>query len=106
MATQAERLAVVETKVDNIEEKVVELKVDVKDLHDCLDRTRDGIMDQLKAMHQASCDQHNELAGKIGDLEKQKTKVMTYGMLGLAFAAGAGWIGHLDIKTLLKFVGL
>jgi len=47
MATTAERLGVVETKVHNLDEKLDDLKVDVKDVHDCLDRTRDSLTGQL-----------------------------------------------------------
>jgi hypothetical protein len=43
MATTIERLGVVETKVENLNEKLDDLKVDVKEMHDCLDKTRDGL---------------------------------------------------------------
>jgi hypothetical protein len=91
LATVPERVSVLETKVDNIEEKLDDIKVDVKDMHDCLDRTRDGIMTQLEAMHKSSCDQHNELASKIKDLEGFKTKwvYMTAGAIAtIGFLSG------------------
>ena len=106
LATVPERVSVLETKVDNIEEKLDDIKVDVKDMHDCLDRTRNGIMEQLAVMNKNSCDQHSELAGKINDLEKIKNKYTMYGMLLLAFVAGTGWAGHLNLPILLKFLGL
>jgi len=124
MATQAERLAVVETKVQNIEDKVDDLKVDVRDLHDCLDRTRDEIDKKLDAMLGEYRDnrdryydkaeeiakmnqgQHAAIAEKISNLEKSKLRFQTYGMLVFAFLAGAGWLGHVDAKVLLRFVGL
>jgi len=106
MATTAERLGVVETKVENLDEKLDDIKIDVKDMHDCLDKTRDSIMLELKMMNQASCNQHNELAGKIASLEKSKDKIMMYAVIFLAFAAGAGWIGNTNLATLLKFIGL
>ena len=40
MATTTERLGIVETKVENLGEKLDDIKVDVKEMHDCLDRTR------------------------------------------------------------------
>jgi len=43
MATTAERLGIVETKVQNLDEKIDHLKTDVKDVHDCLDRTGDEL---------------------------------------------------------------
>jgi len=94
LATVPERVSVLETKVDNIEEKIDNLKTDVKDMHDCLDRTRDSIMDQLAVMHQTNVDQHSDMAGKIKDLEQFKTKwvYLTAGAL-----AAAGWItGHAE----------
>jgi hypothetical protein len=51
LATLPERVSVVETKVDNIEEKLGELKEDVKDLHVCLDRTGESLHTALKEMH-------------------------------------------------------
>jgi len=106
LATVPERVSVLETKVDNIEEKLVDLKGDVKDMHDCLDRTREGIMEQLETMNKTSCEQHAELAGKISNLEKVKSKWTMYAMVGLAFAAGSGWVNAVNFPHLLKFLGL
>jgi len=106
LATVPERVSVLETKVDNIEEKLDDIKIDVKDMHDCLDRTRDGIMDQLTIMNKNSCDQHTELAGKITELEKIKSKWTMYSMVGLAFAAGSGWVNAVNFPHILKFLGL
>lgn len=124
LATLPERVSIVETKVDNLDDKMVELKADVKDMHDCLDRTRDQLdakleymldeyrdsrgkfYDHANKLHAEGTAQHNQLAGKLDALEKEKHKFTLYVMMGLAFAAGAGWIGHIDVKTLLKFLGL
>ncbi len=105
MATVVERVGVLETKVQHIDEKIDDLKVGVKDMHDCLDRTRDTLTDTLASMRNEATSQHNELAGKIKDLEKQKQKLMTYGMIGMAFVAGLGWTGQLNIQTIFKFFG-
>ena len=117
MATTVERLGIVETKVENLNEKLDELKTDVKEMHDCLDQTRDSLIDKLDQMYSASCTQHAELAhklsnthseldGKIGDLEKLKNKWTLYIMILLAFGAGTGWAGHLNMPVILKFLGL
>jgi hypothetical protein len=106
MATTVERLGVVETKVENLNEKLDDIKVDVKEMHDCLDKTRDGVMSKLDEMYGASCEQHSQLAGKIAELEKIKTRYTTYAVMGMAFVAGAGWIGNPSASTLLKFLGL
>ena len=91
MPTVAERISVVEVQVTNLDEKLDEIKVDVKEMHDCLDRTGSELKSTLKEMHDESCRQHNELAGKIGELEKFKTK-WTYMIAGaiavLGFASG------------------
>jgi len=100
LATVPERVSVLETKVDNIEEKIDDLKVNVKDMHDCLDRTRDSIMDQLAVMHTANIDQHADMAGKIKDLEQFKTKWV---YLSAGALAALGWIsGHAE--TILSLV--
>ena len=106
LAALPERVAVVEIKVINIEEKIDDLKVDLKDMHDCLDNTRDLLADKLKEMSEASNSQHAELAGKISDLEKVKSKFTMYAMVGLAFAAGTGWINSINFPHVLKFLGL
>jgi len=89
LATVPERVSVLETKVDNIEEKIDNLKTDVKDMHDCLDRTRDSIMDQLAVMHTANIDQHSDMAGKIKDLEQFKTKWV---YISAGAIAALGWV--------------
>jgi len=94
MATTVERLGIVETKVENFNEKMDDLKVDVKDMHDCLDKTRDSLVEKLNEMYTASCDQHEELAKKIGNLEQTKQK-MTWMIAGAAAFAGI-LSGHLD----------
>jgi chaperonin cofactor prefoldin len=124
LATLPERVSVLETKVENINEKLVDLKVDVKDMHDCLDNTRDTVLAQLDKMtgeyrtnaekyyehanhlNELQTAQHNELAGKISELEKVKSKWTMYAMVGLAFAAGTGWINAVNFPHILKFLGL
>ena len=94
MATTTERLGIVETKVENLGEKLDEIKVDVKDLHDCLDRTRDGLQEKLNQMYEASCSQHAEMAKKISNLEKIREKTMWMVAGGIAMAGI--FSGHLD----------
>ena len=124
LASLPERVSVLETKVDNIDEKCNDLKTDVKDLHDCLDRTRDLLdakMDEMLGEYRVNRDkfyehadklnreqsaQHAELAGKISELEKVKSKWTMYAMVGLAFAAGTGWLNSVNFPHILKFLGL
>jgi flagellar capping protein FliD len=100
MATTTERLGIVETKVQNLDGKIDELKTDVKEMHDCLDKTRDSLTDKLNTMYDASCSQHKSLAEEINALKSQRDK-------WLWTAAGAiavmGWVsGH--AATLIKFI--
>jgi chromosome segregation ATPase len=124
IAMLPERVGIVETKVESIKEQIIDLKSDVKDMHDCLDNTRDVVMAQLDKMtdeyrtnaekyyehanhlNELQTAQHNELAGKIGELEKVKSKYTMYAMVGLAFAAGTGWINAVNFPHILKFLGL
>ena len=99
MPTVAERVSVVEVQITNLDEKLDEIKVDVKEMHDCLDRTGDELKLTLKEMHNESCRQHNELAGKIGELEKFKAK-WTYMIAGAIAVVGFA-SGHVSAITKL-----
>ncbi len=100
MATAVERIGIVETKVENLNEKLDELKVDVKDMHDCLDKTRDMLAEQLKAMSDASELQHAEIAKKISAMEKLKDR-WTFTVAGVLVAVG--WISSHG-TDILKFL--
>ena len=89
MATSVERLGIVETKVENLNEKLDELKIDVKEMHDCLDQTRDQLARQLKEMSDESNKQHEEIAKKISTIEKLKDR-WTFTVAGVFVAVG--WI--------------
>ena len=101
MATTAERLGIVETKVGNLNEKLDELKVEVKDMHDCLDQTRDSLTEKLDTMYTASCAQHKALADELGQLKKDKDRLVWLVGGGIAFL---GWLsGHTDkLADLIK----
>jgi len=74
MANTAERLGIVETKVQNLDEKLDDLKVDVKEMHDCLDKTRDGLTSKLDEIYNASTTQHSSLAKEISALKSQRDR--------------------------------
>jgi uncharacterized protein with PhoU and TrkA domain len=94
MATVAERVSVLETKVDNFNEKLDDLKVEVKESHT-------DIKEQLKVMYDASCEQHSQLAGKISELEKFKNKWMYLILGGIAVLGFVS--GHFDkVEKFLK----
>jgi uncharacterized coiled-coil DUF342 family protein len=119
-----ERVGIVETKVESIKEQISDLKADVKDMHDCLDNTRDLLADKLEKMqeeyransgkyfehadklHAEDQEAHSKLAGRIGEIEKLKNKYTMYAMVALAFAAGTGWLNATSFPHVLKFLGL
>ena len=119
LAVLPERVSVLETQVDNINEKLTDLKSDVKDLHDCLDNTRDLIDKKLDEMmieyrenrnryYQVLEDNktdadlaHAALADKISNLEKLKLRA-TIGMVAvIAFISGTG---YLTLEQIAKVV--
>ena len=124
LAVLPERVSVLETQVENIHEKLVDLKVDVKDMHDCLDLTRDAVMAELSKMqdeyrsnsvkyfehaeklHAADGVIHDKMDARLDALEKVKSKITMYMMVVLAFAAGTGWLNSVQFPHLLKFLGL
>jgi predicted RNase H-like nuclease (RuvC/YqgF family) len=119
-----ERVGIVETKVESIKEQISDLKADVKEMHDCLDNTRDLLADKLEKMqeeyransgkyfehadklHAEDQEAHSKLAGRIGEIEKLKNKYTMYAMVALAFAAGTGWLNATSFPHVLKFLGL
>jgi len=131
LATMPERVAVVETKVDamivcieSIKDSQKDIRADVKDMHDCLDNTRELLADKLEKMqeeyrvnstkffehaeklHAEDIATDEKLADKIAELEKVKSKFTMYAMAALAFAAGTGWLNSVQFPHLLKFLGL
>lgn len=69
MSEPIERIAIVETKVSNLEDKIDTLKQEVKD-----DNTE--IKGQLQKMYDASCSQHAELGRQLRSLENKSYYVM------------------------------
>jgi hypothetical protein len=97
MATTVERIGVVETKVENLNEKLDELKIDVKDMHDCLDKTRDGLLEKLDEMYDASCSQHSQLAKELSSLKSERDRWV---WLGAGALAALGWAsGHTEFLS-------
>ena len=124
LAVLPERVSVLETQVENISEKLIDLKSDVKDMHDCLDQTRELLADKLEKMqeeyrvnsikyfehseklHAADGVVHDKMDNRLSDLEKTKNKYTMYVMVALAFTAGTGWLNAVSFPHILKFLGL
>ena len=124
LALLPERVSVLETQVENINEKLIDLKADVKEMHDCLDQTRDLLADKLEKMqeeyransgkyfehadklHAEDVITHEKMGSRISELEKVKNKYTMYAMAALAFAAGTGWLNSVSFPHILKFLGM
>ena len=120
LAALPERVSVLETKVetgfqqlyqlrDDVKDQITDLKSDVKEMHDCLDQTRDLLAGKLEKMqeeyrnnsskyfehadklHAEDQASHDALDKKIKELEQFKTKwiYMTAGGIAvLGFMSG------------------
>jgi len=131
MAALPERVAVVETKInamivciESIKDSQKDIRSDVKDVHDCLDKTREMLAEQLEKMqeeyranstkyfehaeklHAADGVIHDAMDERLDKLEKLKSKWTMYIMAALAFAAGTGWLNAVQFPHILKFLGL
>jgi len=76
MATTAERIGIVETKVVNLDEKLDNLKTDVKEIRSDLSKAHDGLQGQLGKMYEASCEQHANLAKEINNIKSERDKLV------------------------------
>jgi septal ring factor EnvC (AmiA/AmiB activator) len=95
MASAAERISVVETKVEGLTEKIDDLKTSVKEINTNMTEHNEQLQAQLKTMYDASCEQHAELAKKIGAIEQFKNKWI-YLIVGGSIVGG--WlISHIDL---------
>ena len=112
LATMPERVAVVETKVDSMIVCIDEIKSNVKDMHDCLDNTRDMLAAKLEKMqdeyrvnstkffehtdklHEEDVATDKKLAAKIEDLEKVKSKYTMYAMVAFHRLVILRWTLH------------
>ena len=87
MATTSERLGIVETQVKNLDEKIDDLKTDVKE-------SSSDLKGQLVKMYDASCTQHAALSTEINALKSQRDKWVWVGATALAIL---GWlVGNSD----------
>jgi chromosome segregation ATPase len=94
LSTLPERVSVLETKLENVDYKLDDIKGDVKEMSINLTET-------LTKMQEASTKQHGELAGKIKELEQFKNKWVYLFLGGLAVL---GWVsGH--IETITRILG-
>ena len=88
-------IAVLQVQVKNIEDKIVEVRQDLKAIHECLDNNAEETRKMLKSMREQDVKEHTELAGKISVLEKWRWMMMGAGVV-------VGALGFNTVSALLK----
>lgn len=88
-------VAVLQVQVKNIDDKVCELKEDVKGLSDAIEKHAEDTQQTLKNMQEISSSAHRAMDDKISTLEKWR-----WMMMGAGIVLGA--MGHNVFGSLLK----
>lgn len=88
-------IAVLQIQVKTLEEKIGELKVDLKALYDVIEANADETRRMLKSMREQDVKEHSELAGKISVLEKWRWMMMGAGII-------IGSLGFPTLSAILK----
>jgi uncharacterized membrane protein len=88
-------IAVLQIQVKNLEEKIGELKLDLKALHDAIESNAEETRKMLKSMREQDVKEHGELASKISVLEKWRWMMMGAGII-------IGSMGFPAVSALLK----
>ena len=88
-------IAILQFQVKSLEEKIGELKVDLKALHEAIESNAEETRNMLKAMREQDVKEHGELANKISALEKWRWMLMGAGVV-------IGSLGFPTVSSLLK----
>ena len=88
-------IAVLQVQVKNIEDKIGEIRQDLKSIREALDENAEETRQMLKTMREQDVKEHSELAGKISVLEKWRWMMMGAGVI-------VGSLGFNTVSSLLK----
>lgn len=88
-------VAILQLKVETIEEKISDLKVDIKEVRDSMDKNSENQIKMIKEMQTTSENAHHSLSNKISNLEKWR-----WMMMGAGIALGA--LGYNTIGKILQ----
>lgn len=89
-------VAILQVQYNNLNEKVDEVKISLKELHDHIDTKIDGVTTSIKEFKQANDKQHSEVSKRIGALEKWRWII----------TGGAAAAGALGFQVIAKIFGL
>ncbi len=94
---QAEtEIAVLQVQFKNLDEKVDELKTDMKDMRDDMQKQTESTHSLLKGFQDANVSAHKDMASKISALEKWRWMLMGAGVV----------IGALGWPAIAKLLGM
>jgi len=94
---QAEtEIAVLQVQFKNLDEKVDELKTDMKDMRDDMQKQTESTQSLLKGFQDANVAAHKDMASKISALEKWRWMLMGAGVV----------IGALGWPAIAKLLGM
>jgi chromosome segregation ATPase len=89
-------IAVLQVQYKNLDEKVDEVKAELKDIRDDMSRNNDATHSLIKEFQQSNVEAHNKMASKISALEKWRWMLMGAGVV----------IGALGYPAIGKLLGL
>ena len=87
-------IAVLQVQVNNIETKINELKTDLKEVHECLDKNAEETHKLIKELQETNDASHKALTDKVGALEKWRWMMMGAGVV----------IGSMGFDTVAKLL--
>lgn len=82
--TPETEIAVLQVQVKNLDEKVDDLKDELKEIHSCIEKNNESTMIMLKEFRDSNAESHDALAEKVSSLEKWRWMIM-----GAALVLGA-----------------
>jgi len=87
-------IAVLQVQVNNIETKINELKDDLREVHECLDKNAEETHKLIKELQETNDASHKALTDKVSSLEKWRWMMMGAGVV----------IGSMGFDTVAKLL--
>ena len=88
-------IAVLQVQINNIETKINDLKADLKEVHECLDKNSEETHQLIKELQESNSESHKAISEKVSALEKWRWMMMGAGMV-------IGSFGFDTVAKLLK----
>jgi hypothetical protein len=88
-------IAVLQVQVKNLDDKVEEVKIDIRDLRHTIEKGSEDTLSQIKELQASNSESHEKLSEKVAALDK-----LRWMLLGAAAVGGAmGYEGFQMIVT-------